>query len=100
MLVSIYNAITVLSDLHFPGHNAGDCLSLAKIQELVAEDPELQGLSKDRQQELKNSVLEARQLKSQGAWASNLGAAMDAKAMMARVDSEASLSNQFLPCSL
>ena len=100
MLVSIYNAITVLSDLHFPGCSAGNHLSLAKIQELVAEDPELQGLSKDRQQELKNSVLEARQLKSQGAWASNLGAAMDAKATMARVDSEASLSNQFLPCSL
>jgi hypothetical protein len=65
-------------------------LTLAEIQELVSADVGLQNLSKARKQELKENLLAAREVKVTGARASNLGAALDAKAAMARVDREVS----------
>lgn len=65
-------------------------MTLAEIQELVSADVEFQNLSKARKQELKENLLAAREVKVRGARASNLGAALDAKATMARVDQEVS----------
>jgi len=67
---------------------------LAAIQDLVANYMELQNLSKGCKQELKDDLLAARQVKAKGARASNLGAALDTKATMVRVDVE--VGNQFL----
>lgn len=88
MPVCVSSAVPQLSDQQFPGRNPGDRLKLSEIQGLVAKDPELQNLSKTREQELKDNVTAARELKTKGARVSNIGAAMDAKATMARVDLE------------
>ena len=84
----IPNAPRGISNKPFPGRGPGDHLTLAAIQDLVANDTELQNLSKGRKQELKDDLLAARQVKAKGARASNLGAALDTKATMARVDVE------------
>lgn len=92
--ISIPNASHDTSNGPFSGHNLGDCLTLAKIQDLIAKDMKLQNLSEACKQELKGNLLASRQLKATGACASNLGAAMDVKVMMARVDLE--VGNLFL----
>lgn len=82
------NALPDPSSQHIPGHDLGNCLTLTKLQDLVAEDPELQNLSSAHKKELKDNVIVSRKLKVMGVWASNLGATMDAKATMERVDQE------------
>jgi hypothetical protein len=94
MLVNQLNAFPDPSNQHIPGHDLGNCLTLAKLQDLVAEDPELQNLSSAHKKELKDNIIASRKLKATGVWASNLGAAMDSKAMMERVDRE--VCDQFL----
>jgi hypothetical protein len=88
MLVRQPNALPDPSNQYIPGRDPGDRLTLAELQDLVAEDPELLNLSSARKKELKNNVIMARKLKATGVRASNLGAAVDAKATMERVDRE------------
>jgi hypothetical protein len=88
MLVNQPNALPDPSNQHIPGCDPGDHLTLAKLQDLVAEDQELQNLSSAHKKELKDNVIASRKLKVMGVQASNLGAAMDSKATMERVDQE------------
>ncbi|KAF8224369.1 hypothetical protein L208DRAFT_1018964, partial [Tricholoma matsutake] len=66
-------------------HNALIHYKSEELQDLVAEDPELQNLSSAHKKELKDNVIVSRKLKVMGVWASNLGATMDAKATMERL---------------
>ena len=55
----------------------GEKKPLREIQWLVRNDPELQDLSTDQEEELIRDLEEHRALKKTGAWASNLAAAQD-----------------------
>jgi hypothetical protein len=59
------------------GQPIGSRVKLTELKELVENDPDLQDLSSEREEDLKNELLEYRALKTTGARPSNCSVAND-----------------------
>jgi hypothetical protein len=70
---------------------------MREIQKLVDDDLELQDLSKEQEQELKEKLIEHRALKETGARVSNSSAAADTRATMSHINIEVRLFNYSSP---
>ncbi|KAJ2922160.1 hypothetical protein H1R20_g14939, partial [Candolleomyces eurysporus] len=87
--VNLYNAKIAqkskeLNDGRPPGHKA----SLAEIRAAVREDEDMEGLSSDKEEALREELEESRGLKEKGARISNRAATLDAGHIFQRMDEE------------
>jgi hypothetical protein len=74
--------------LIFKDLGVGERIKMAELQNLIDEDPAYQNISTELEDEMKQVVLEHRELKKVGARPSIKSAAQDYRAQMTRMNTE------------
>jgi hypothetical protein len=75
--------VSLLIDL-----SLGDRVRLPEIRAMVKEDPNYQNLTKEQEQEMKDEVMELRQVKKVGARPTNQSAALDYRRHLTALNDE------------